>query len=59
MFNFPTWIPDCDSFGFILPSDAIICSTMTFPAFGNSDHVAASVSVYFPINSKLDAHFIA
>ena len=30
---------------------------MAFPPLGNSDHVAVSVSIDFPINSKQDAPF--
>ena len=30
---------------------------MTFPPLGNSDHVAVSVSIDFPTNSKQDALF--
>ena len=57
MFNFPTRIPDYDSHSlalldFFLSSDAIICSTV---AFSPLDHVVASVSIGFPINSKWDA----
>ena len=56
--NFTTRIPDCDSqscsFGFIISSDASICSTMAFPPLGNSDHVVVSVSIDCPINSKQD-----
>ena len=60
--NFPTWIPDCDSHSSALldlffSSDTSICSTVAFPTLGNSDHVAASVSIDFPINSKQDASF--
>ena len=61
--NFPTQIPDnCDSqcpalLDLFISSDASICSTMTFPPFGNSDHVVVSVSIDFPINSKQDALF--
>ena len=60
--NFPTRIPDCDSHSpalldLFLSSDAIICSTMTFPPLGNSDHVVVSVSIDFPINSKQDTPF--
>ena len=40
-----------------LSSDASICSTMAFPALGNSDHVFVSVSIDFPINSKQDTPF--
>ena len=62
MVNFPTRIPDCDSYspallGFFLSFDASICSTMVFPPSGNSDHVVVSVSIDFPINSKRDALF--
>ena len=60
--NFPTRIPGCDSHSpalldLFLSSDASICSTMAFPPLGNSDHVAVSVSIDFPINSKQDAPF--
>ena len=62
MVNFPTWIPDCDShrpalLDFFLSSDASICSTMTFPPLGNSDHVVILVSIDFPSNSQWDALF--
>ena len=62
MVNFPTWISDCDSpspalLYFFLSSDASICSTMAFPPFGNSDHVAVSVSIDFPSNSQQDVPF--
>ena len=30
---------------------------MAFPPFGNSDHVAVSVSIDFPTNSQQDAPF--
>ena len=40
-----------------ISSNPSICSTMTFPPLGNSDHVIVSVSIYFPINSKHDAPF--
>ena len=33
-----------------ISSDASICSTMTFPPLGNSDHVVASISIHFPSN---------
>ena len=57
MVNFPTWITDCDSHNpalldLFLSSDASICSTMAFPLFGKSDHVAVSVSIDFPTKSK-------
>ena len=60
MINFPTRIPDCDSHNpalldIFISSDASICSTMTFPPFGNSDHVVVAVSIDFPTNSKQDA----
>ena len=60
--NFPTRIPDCDSHSpalldLFLSSDASICSAMAFPPLGNSDHVVASVSIDFPINSKQDTLF--
>ena len=38
-------------------SDASICSTMAFPPLENSDHVAVSVSIDFPVNSKQDTPF--
>ena len=40
-----------------ISSDASICSTMTFPPLGNSDHIALSVLIDVPINSKHDAPF--
>ena len=62
MFNFPTRMPNCDShipavLDLFLSSDASICSTMAFPPFRNSDHVAISASISFPINSQRDASF--
>ena len=62
MVNFPTRIPDCDSHSpalldLFLSSNTIICSTMAFPALGNSDHVFVSVSLDFPINSKQNTLF--
>ena len=62
MVNFSTRIPDCDShspalLNFFLSSDANICSTMAFHPLGNSDHVAALVSIDFPSNSQWDAPF--
>ena len=62
MVNFPTQIPDCDSYSpalldFFLSSDASICSTMAFPSLCNFDHVVVSVFIDFPINSKQDALF--
>ena len=60
--NFPTRIPDCDSYSpalldFFLSSDASICSTMAFPPLGNSDHVVVSVPIDFPSNSQRHAPF--
>ena len=62
MVNFPTRIPDCDSYSptildFFLSFDASICSTIAFPPLGNSDHVAVSLSIDFPTNSQQDAPF--
>ena len=52
MVNFPTQIPGCDSHNpalldLFLYSDAIICSTMTFPSLGNFHHVFVSVVFCF------------
>ena len=60
--NSPTRIPDCDSHSpalldLFISSDASICSTMAFPPLGNSDHVAVSISIDFPVNSKQDTPF--
>ena len=62
MANSPTWIPDCDSHSptlldLFISSDTGICSAITFPTLGNSDHVAVSVSINFPSNSQRDASF--
>ena len=62
MVNFPTWIPDYDSYSLALldlfvSSDASICSTMAFPVLGNSHHTVVSVSSDFLINSKQDTPF--
>ena len=62
MVNFLTWIPDCDSqspalFDFFLTSYTSINSTMAFPLLENSYHVAVSISIDFPINTKQDALF--
>ena len=53
MFNFPTWIADCDSqspalLDLCLSPDASICSTTAFPSLRNSDHVVVSVSIDSP-----------
>ena len=60
--NFPTWIPDCDSYcptllDLFISSDTSICSAMVFPPLGNSDHVVVSVSIDFSTNSQEDAPF--
>ena len=60
--NFPTWISDYDSHSpaildLFISSDASICSKMALPPLGNSDHVAFSVSIDFPISSKQGAPF--
>ena len=62
MVNFPTRIPDCDSYSLafldlFLSSDTSSCSAMAFPPLGNSDRVLVSVSIDFPINSKQDTPF--
>ena len=59
MVNFPTRISDCDSHSpafldLFISSDASICSTMAFPALGNSNHVVVSVSIDFPSYSQQD-----
>ena len=35
----------------------VFCFTMAFPSLGDSDHVAVSISIDFPINSKQDVSF--
>ena len=62
MFNFPTGIPDCDSHSpplldLYIPSDASICSAMTFLAWRNSGHVAVLISIDFLPNSKGNVPF--
>ena len=62
MVNFPTWIPDCDSYrsallDLFISSDTTICSTLPFHSFRNSDQVVVSVSINFLINSKQNALF--
>ena len=62
MVKFPTRIPDCDSqspalLDLFISSDASICSSMTFPPSGNSDHVVVSVSIDFTSSSKRNAPF--
>ena len=60
MVNFRTqnsdWFSWSCSFGFI-SSDASVCSGMTFPPLGSSDHVVISVSIDFPSNSQWDDSF--
>ena len=60
MVNFPTWIPDCDSYGpalwdLFLSSDTSICSTLAFLPYENSDHVVVSASIDFLSNTKGDS----
>ena len=43
---------------FFLSSDASICSTLSFPPLGDSDHVVVSVSIDSPLNSQQHALFI-
>ena len=62
MVNFPTRIPDCDSYSpalldLFLSSGVSICSTMAVPPLGNSNHVVVSVSTDFPSNLQRDAPF--
>ena len=62
MVSFLSWIPDSDSHSpglldFFISSNASIFSTTTFPPFRNSDHVAVSVCIGFPSNSKQDVRF--
>ena len=62
MANFTTRILYCDSHSpalldWFLSSDAIICSTITFPPLGNSDHVVVSASIDFRSNSQWDSPF--
>ena len=62
MGNFHTRIPDCDSYtpallDLFISSDASICSTVAFPALGNSDHFVVSVSINFPSNSQREVPF--
>ena len=56
---FPTYIFGCDSYSpalldLFVFSEASICSAITFPQLENSDHVAATISMDFPSNSKQD-----
>ena len=63
MVNFPTWIPDCDSYSpalldLFLSSDASICFTMAFPPSGYSDHVIEFPLTFHQIHNGM-LHFIA
>ena len=63
MVDFPTWIPDCDSYSpalldLFISSDANFHSAMAFPPLGNFDHVVISVSNDFPSSSQQDPCFI-
>ena len=60
MVNFLTQIPDYNSHSpahvdLFISSNASICSTMSFPLLGNSDHLVVSVS--FQTNSRQNAPF--
>ena len=61
MVIFPTQIADCHShrlfFWISFFLDASICSTMTFPSLGNTDHIAVSVSTDIPSNLQQNALF--
>ena len=55
-------LPNCGSHNAVLLdiflfSDASICSTVAFPTLRNFDHIAVSVSIDFPSNSKPNAPF--
>ena len=57
MVNFPTRIPDCQSYSPALLDlfnsfDTSICSTMAFSPLGNSVHVFLSVSIDILSNSQ-------
>ena len=53
------WIPDCDSHSlavldFFLSYVASICSTMTFPPLGNSDHDIVSFPlIFYQIHNRM------
>ena len=62
MVNFSIWIPDSDFqcpalLDLFLSFGASICFAMSFPLFGNSEHVAVSISIDFPPNKKRDVPF--
>ena len=61
--NIATWSPVCNSHSpalldLFIFSDTSICSARTFCLFGNSDHVAVSISIDFPSISKGMSQFI-
>ena len=61
MIGFPTVILDCHSHGLALfdlfiSSDPSVCSTVAFSPLENFDQVV-SVFIFFPSNTKRDAHF--
>ena len=63
MVNYPTQIPDCDSqnlafLDLFISFDAIICSTMAFPLFGNSVELS-QFPLSFLQRQKVMPHFIA
>ena len=58
MVNFPIRIPDCNSHNpvlldIFLSSNTSICSAMAFPFPMGNSYVIVTVSIHFPINSKL------
>ena len=58
MVNFPIRIPDCNSHNpvlldIFLSSNTSICSAMAFPFPVGNSYVIVTVSIHFPINSKL------
>ena len=64
--NFPTQIPDCDSYSpalldLFISCETSICSIMAFPPLENSDHVIVSVSIdlAFQLIHNQMPHFIA
>ena len=63
MVNFPTWIPDFNSYSpalldSFLSSYTTICSTMAFPPLGNSDHVVSVPMIFCQILNGMP-YFIA
>ena len=62
MVNFHARIPDSGSHNpavsdLFISSHPSICSAVSFPPLGNSNHVVVLVSIDFPSNSKRDAPF--